>query len=586
MKKKFLAIAMAAVMAFSAAPALPVNTTVAEAADTTVINIDKQIGADDLTSPFWSEFSDHYKIEDGKSYEFNFDVYGGAANWNNYCMVFTNEAATVDAEKTEAYKEFSVVRTDNWGWGGGDNTCLSGDPIVYSNSINEAGMTDDDWATFRDIMTKATVSLKVTRDGKTINTVANICGKEDASKAFVYKTTSIAAYEDGTAATDVYMTLVVDGSMIKPSVEEKVTVTDISEVVGAEDNSAAFWSAFSKQYKIESDKTYTFEFENHGDGVNYWDNYIMIFTNEAAYNGQGQSDNYFEYAVIRADNWGWGGGDNLSHNGDEIVKGGTIADIIGDQAAFTEIIKDSNVSLTISRKDALVSTEAVVTSIADPSKSYTYTAVFNMDTADGELYFGMTLEKAHLVMKTMTVKELTATMPESPEQGEVAPPQGTKKQIMLSGVSAKFGAKTVSGTVNAPDATVTVQVNKTDAVKATVTDKKFSATLKNKLKGGDKVKITVTAEGYYDKEQTVTVKDTSLKVKKVTAKKNAKKITGTVTVKKATVKVKVGKKAYKKAKVSGKNFTLKVAKLKKGTKVTVKATKTNYVTATKSVKVK
>jgi len=78
----------------------------------------------------------------------------------------------------------------------------------------------------------------------------------------------------------------------------------------------------------------------------------------------------------------------------------------------------------------------------------------------------------------------------------------------------------------------------------------------------------------------------AVKISKVTAKKNATKVTGTVSVSKATVKVKVGKKAYKKATVNGKKFTIKVAKLKKGTKVTVKATKSGYTAATKSVKVK
>lgn len=79
---------------------------------------------------------------------------------------------------------------------------------------------------------------------------------------------------------------------------------------------------------------------------------------------------------------------------------------------------------------------------------------------------------------------------------------------------------------------------------------------------------------------------TKIKISKVTAKKNATKVTGTVSVTKATVKVKVGKKAYKKATVNGKKFTIKVAKLKKGTKITVKATKKNCTAATKSVTVK
>lgn len=78
----------------------------------------------------------------------------------------------------------------------------------------------------------------------------------------------------------------------------------------------------------------------------------------------------------------------------------------------------------------------------------------------------------------------------------------------------------------------------------------------------------------------------AIKISKVQAKKNATKITGTVSVTKATVKVKVGGKAFKKATVKGKKFTFKTAKLKKGTKVTVKATKSGYKAQTKKVTVK
>ena len=60
-----------------------------------------------------------------------------------------------------------------------------------------------------------------------------------------------------------------------------------------------------------------------------------------------------------------------------------------------------------------------------------------------------------------------------------------------------------------------------------------------------------------------------------------------VSVAKAKVKVTVGKDKAKTAKVSGKNFTLKVSsKLKKNTKITVKVTKSGYKTVTKTVKVK
>jgi hypothetical protein len=85
---------------------------------------------------------------------------------------------------------------------------------------------------------------------------------------------------------------------------------------------------------------------------------------------------------------------------------------------------------------------------------------------------------------------------------------------------------------------------------------------------------------------TTTAKKKTMKLSSVKAKKGTKKITGKVSVKKATVKIKVGKKKYKKAKVSGKKFTLKTSKLKKGTKITIKVTKSGYKTLTKTYKVK
>ena len=83
-----------------------------------------------------------------------------------------------------------------------------------------------------------------------------------------------------------------------------------------------------------------------------------------------------------------------------------------------------------------------------------------------------------------------------------------------------------------------------------------------------------------------TTKKKKIKINSVTAKQGSKKITGSVSVSKATVKIKVGSKKYKKAKVTGKKFSLKTSALKKGTKITVKASKKKYQTATKTVKVK
>lgn len=394
MRKTFLAVALATAMVVTAVPTLPVSAdtaTTAEAGEATVINIDKNIGTSDLSTAWWTAFSDYYKIESGAKYEFNFDVYGGDNNWNNFAMCFSNVAALSAAENAD-YIEYAVVRNDNWGWGGGDNKSLSGDDMVYSNSLAEA-MTDAEWATFKEIFKKANVKLEIERDGKNINITSNVKSKDDETKSFVYKASFVAADAAGTEAGDVYLKLVVDGSMIAPASDDSISIT----------------------------------------------------------------------------------------------------------------------------KD--ITTRAVTLSAGDTRVSIPF------------------VSKVEGVKATFKVND----------------------------------GKEIEGKLSSTGMSVAADVGT--------------------LKAGDKVTVTITGEGYNDKVINLTVEAApttkkAVKINKVTAKKGATKVTGTVSVAKATVKVKVGKKAYKAAKVTGKKFTLKVAKLKKGTKVVVKATKKNYKTATKTVTVK
>lgn len=180
------------------------------------------------------------------------------------------------------------------------------------------------------------------------------------------------------------------------------------------------------------------------------------------------------------------------------------------------------------------------------------------------------------------VAKLTSTTSAGGNINVVEPPK--PKKISLTNISAKAGAKKITGTVNAPNATIEVQVGKGAFKKATVTGTKFSIAT-SKLKIGTKITFKVTAEGYEALTWYKVVRG-DFKLSAVKAKKGKKKITGKVNVKKATVKIKVGKKGYKKAKLKGKKFTLKTAKLKKGTKVKIKVTKKNYNTLTKTYKVK
>ena len=77
-------------------------------------------------------------------------------------------------------------------------------------------------------------------------------------------------------------------------------------LVGLEDNSTAWWTAFSDDVKVPAGETRSFSFTNYTDGKNNWDNFVAILRNAAK----------GEYGVVRADNYGWGNGyDGCLHDG-------------------------------------------------------------------------------------------------------------------------------------------------------------------------------------------------------------------------------------------------------------------------------
>ncbi|HYG20850.1 MAG TPA: bacterial Ig-like domain-containing protein [Ohtaekwangia sp.] len=83
-------------------------------------------------------------------------------------------------------------------------------------------------------------------------------------------------------------------------------ITINTTIVGAEDNSSAWWTAFSDYFKIPTNKLLHLEFINKGSGVNNWNNWNLAVANEV---GDRDAEGYAEYFVLRSDAFGWGNGD-------------------------------------------------------------------------------------------------------------------------------------------------------------------------------------------------------------------------------------------------------------------------------------
>ena len=68
--------------------------------------------------------------------------------------------------------------------------------------------------------------------------------------------------------------------------------------LGATDNSTGWWGAHSENIKVAPGETFVSTFTNYTSGANNWNNFVIVLC---------KADNS-EYAVVRADNWGWGAG--------------------------------------------------------------------------------------------------------------------------------------------------------------------------------------------------------------------------------------------------------------------------------------
>jgi hypothetical protein len=90
----------------------------------------------------------------------------------------------------------------------------------------------------------------------------------------------------------------------KPDPGDTTFIIITTGIVGAEDNSAAWWTAFSDYFTIPTNKLLHLEFVNHSSGGGNWNNWNLAVANEFA---DRASPDYKEYFVLRSDAWGWSG---------------------------------------------------------------------------------------------------------------------------------------------------------------------------------------------------------------------------------------------------------------------------------------
>ena len=314
------------------------------AAEFTVVDkLYTSVGATDNSTAFWGDHSEMMKVAPGETFVTRFTNYtSGQNNWNNFVIVLTKSNND----------EYAVVRADNYGWGAGyDNN---------PNLVTSGGQAD--WGAWLAAMDGAKVTTAVTNNGDgTADVQAVMEGTDGVTYVQEYKGIAI---DD---PDDFYFHFTVDGSHI-----------EFDDVVGAEDNSTAFWGAHSVDFAVPEGRTVTTSIKNFSNLQNNWNNTCVVLT----------SDGTAEYAVVRADNYGWGAG--YDNNPNLVTSGGQ-----SDWAAWLAAMDDAYMTISVTNHG----TSADVKMVMVGNDGVTYYQDYLGIAISNDLLFRFTVDGSHLVFE-------------------------------------------------------------------------------------------------------------------------------------------------------------------------------------------
>ena len=167
--------------------------------------------------------------------------------------------------------------------------------------------------------------------------------------------------------------------------ESKVTaVTPEPKSLGAADCSAAFWSVCTDDIKLPAGATREFNLTNYSSGAGNWNNYYVILRDAAK--------TAPEYAVVRADNYGWGNGyDACTHVGTQL-------EAYADWNGWLATMNGAKVKIYVTNcNNGTADVQAIVTG-TDGTETYQwYTGINNINPSD--LFVSFTVDGSHLVFE-------------------------------------------------------------------------------------------------------------------------------------------------------------------------------------------
>lgn len=197
-------------------------------------------------------------------------------------------------------------------------------------------------------------------------------GVIDNSKLTFSRIPVTAGKHEVTITTENGRTATVEVNVAESAVKA-VTPTPVS--LGAEDCSTAWWTEFTENMKIPAGETFEFNFTNYSSGAGNWNNYVLIL----------RKADLAEYAVVRADNYGWGNG----------YAACTPIGTQGDWATWLATMNGAKVKMFVTNcNNGTADVQAIVTGNDGSVTVQNYLGINTIDPSDLNVAF--TVDSSHL----------------------------------------------------------------------------------------------------------------------------------------------------------------------------------------------
>lgn len=206
-------------------------------------------------------------------------------------------------------------------------------------------------------------------------------GVIDNSKLTFSRIPATAGKHEVTITTENGRTATVEVNVAESAVKA-VTPTPVS--LGAEDCSTAWWTEFTENMKIPAGETFEFNFTNYSSGAGNWNNYVLIL----------RKADLAEYAVVRADNYGWGNG----------YAACTPIGTQGDWATWLATMNGAKVKLFVTNcNNGTADIQAIVTGTDGSVTTQSYLGINTINPSDLNVAF--TVDSSHLKFNAASARK-------------------------------------------------------------------------------------------------------------------------------------------------------------------------------------